>query len=48
MDQNIKIEVVKSDCLAELKEEITIKEELIETNMDNVINKNFQTKTRTS
>ena len=37
MDQNIKIESVESDCLAEVKEEITIKEELIESNMDNVI-----------
>ena len=37
MDQEIKIKSVESDCLAEVKEEITIKEELIETNMDNVI-----------
>ena len=38
MDQNIKIESVESDCLAE----INIKEELIETNMDYVINRNFE------
>jgi hypothetical protein len=37
MDQDIKIESVKSDCLAELKEEITIKEELFETNMDDSV-----------
>ena len=42
MDQDIKIESVESDCLAELKEEITIKEELYETNRNNVINRNFE------
>ena len=40
MDQDIKIESL--DCLAELKEEITIKEELFETNMNNVVNRNFE------
>jgi hypothetical protein len=37
MDQKIKIESIESDCLAELKEEVTIKEELFETNMDNSV-----------
>ena len=38
----MKVESVESDCLAELKEEITIKEELYETNMDKVIYRNFE------
>ena len=42
MDQEIKIESVESNCLAEPNKEITIKEELYENNIDNVIYRNFE------
>ena len=42
MDQEIKIESVESNCLAEPNKEITIKEELYENNIDKVIYRNFE------